>query len=91
MDRSLASTGLAGLIVAGRLLTLEGFVLSSGSLIPVPPAVYESRIRAVIGKYFPDDASRGQPLSPARSAAFEAEVLRIALHAEADVAFYTDD
>ncbi len=91
MDRSLASTGTPGLMVAGRLLTLEGFTCSSGSLIPIPPGVYESRIAPVMGKYFPDDASRNTPLSPARSAAFEAEILRIALHAEEDVAFYTDD
>jgi len=91
MDRSLASTGNPGLVVVGRLLAFGDFNCSSGSLIPISPVVHQSRIEPVIGKYFPDEASRKIQLSPARRAAFEAEIVRIALHAEADVAFYTDD
>ncbi|MGI9213112.1 MAG: hypothetical protein ACR2HF_11635 [Methylococcaceae bacterium] len=91
MDRSLASTATPGLIVAGRLLEIEGFTCSSGTLIPIPASVYEARIVAVIRKFFPDEPARLNRLSPARSAAFEAEIVRIALHAEEDIAFYTDD
>ena len=90
LDGSLSSTGSPGVIVAGRVLTVEGVSFSSGTLIPVPAVVHELRIRPVIQKYLPDDPHSHEPLSPARSAAFEAQVLRIALHAEEDVAFYTD-
>lgn len=90
LDRSLASTAVKDLIVAGRLLTVGDVSFSSGTLIPVPQVVYEIRIRPVIQKFLPDYPGPHESLSPARSAAFEAEVLRIALHAEEDVAFYTD-
>ena len=91
MDIGLSSTGIPGIIVAGRLLSFDGFNMSSGTLIPVPEPVFESRICSVISKFMPDRASQTARLSPAQSAAFEAQVIRIALHEGGeDNSFYTD-
>lgn len=90
VDMSLSSTGVPGVIVAGRLLTFEDFTLSSGTLIPIPEVVFEVRIQPIIHKFLPEIPAEKAELSPARGAAFEAQVLRIALHAEEDVSFYTD-
>lgn len=91
MDIGLSSAGIPGIIVAGRLLSFDGFNMSSGTLIPVPEPVFESRIRPVISKFMPDTPSAKPPLAPAQSAAFEAQVIRIALHEGGeDNSFYTD-
>ena len=91
MDIGLSSAGIPGIIVAGRLLSFDGFNMSSGTLIPVPEPVFESRIRPVIRKFMPDTPSAKPPLAPAQSAAFEAQVIRIALHEGGeDNSFYTD-
>ena len=91
MDIGLSSAGIPGIIVAGRLLSFDGFNMSSGTLIPVPEPVFESRIRPVISKFMPDKDGATAPLAPAQSAAFEAQVIRIALHEGGeDNSFYTD-
>lgn len=91
MDIGLSSAGISGIIVAGRLLSFDGFNMSSGTLIPVPEEVFESRIRSVIGKFMSNTAGATARLSPAQSAAFEAQVIRIALHdGGEDNSFYTD-
>lgn len=90
LDIGLSSTGLPDMIVAGRLLCFEDFTMSSGTLIPIPGPVFESRIQPVIRKFLPGDtAARPRP-SPAQQAAFEAQILRIALHAGEDTSFFTD-
>jgi hypothetical protein len=71
-------------------LTFDGFNMSSGTLIPVPEVVFESRMRTVIGKFLPD-TDEPPTLSPAQSAAFEAQIIRIALHdGGEDNSFFTD-
>lgn len=90
MDIGLSSAGTPGIIVAGRVLSFDGFNMSSGTLIPVPEGVFESRMRAVISKFLPD-TDEPPTLSPAQSAAFEAQVIRIALHdGGEDNSFFTD-
>ncbi|GAB6046783.1 hypothetical protein JCM19379_06060 [Methyloparacoccus murrellii] len=93
-DMGLQSTGQPGVIVAGRLLDFGDFSMSSGTLIPIPGTVFEARIQAVMRKFWPglpaDDTPLSPALSPAQTAAFEAQILRIALHAEEDMSFYTD-
>jgi hypothetical protein len=91
MDIGLSSTGIPGIIVAGRLLSFDTFKMSSGTLIPVPEAVFETLIQTVIRKFLPDAPDATTSLSPAQCAAFEAQVIRIALHhGGEDNSFYTD-
>jgi hypothetical protein len=90
MDLGLASTGMPGTLVAGRLLRFENFAMSAGTLIPMHEQVFETRIVPVIRKFWPDETTPPATLAPAQAAAFEAQVLRIALHAEEDLSFYTD-
>ena len=90
MDLGLNSTGMPGTLVAGRLLRFDGFAMSTGTLVPIHEQVFETRILPVIRKFWPDETMTPAPLAPAQAAAFEAQVLRIALHAEEDLSFYTD-
>lgn len=90
LDSGLSSTGLPGLIVAGRLLPFDDFTMSSGTLIPITEPVFEAKIQPVIRKFHPDTPSTPAALSSAQLAAFEAQVLRIALHASEDISFFTD-
>lgn len=91
-DRILSETANPGVIVAGRMLPLPGFTMSSGILIPIPEAAFVDRVEPVIATFTrgvsdPSDSR----LSPAQEAAFAARVLRIALHvAGEDNAFYSD-
>jgi hypothetical protein len=90
LDIGLSSTGLPGMIVAGRLLSFEDFTMSSGTLIPIPEPVFESRIQPVIRKFLPEKPAAGPRMPRAQQAAFEAQILRIALHAGEDTSFFTD-
>ena len=91
MDLGLSSTGMPGIIVAGRLLRFDAFAMSSGTLIPIPEPILESRIQPVIGKFIPNAPHASPALSPAQWAAFEGQILRIALHdGGEDNTFYTD-
>lgn len=90
-DLGLSSTGQAGILLTGRLLTIGEITLSSGTLIPVPEPVLESRILPVINKFIPHIPCEKSELSTAQSAAMEAQILRIALHEGGeDNVFYTD-
>lgn len=93
LDSALSDTANPGTIVAGRLLPLSGFTMSTGVLIPVPEHVVENQIEPVIRTFFhnsPGDDSRR--LAPAQQAAFAARILRIALHASGeDNVFYSDN
>ncbi|MEN9682162.1 MAG: hypothetical protein RLZZ627_2055 [Pseudomonadota bacterium] len=91
IDLGLASTGQAGLILLGRIVTFDGFHLSSGTLIPIPPGVLESQIRPVFEKFERAQSDRSAPLSSSQSAALEAQATRIALHeAGEDNSFFSD-
>lgn len=91
IDLSLSSTGMPGIILAGRLLPFDSFVMSSGVFIPIPEPIFESKIQPVIAKFIPEIPNASPSLSPAQWAAFEGQVLRIALHdGGEDNTFYTD-
>jgi len=91
IDLGLASTGQAGLILLGRIVMFDGFHLSSGTLIPIPPGVFESQIRPVFEKFERARSDRSAPLSSSQSAALEAQATRIALHeAGEDNSFFSD-
>lgn len=91
IDLGLASTGQAGLILLGRIVTYDGFQLSSGTLIPIPPGVFESQIRPVFEKFARAQSDRSADLSSSQSAALEAQATRIALHeAGEDNSFFSD-
>jgi len=91
IDLGLASTGQAGLILQGRIVTFDGIHLSSGTLIPVPPGVFEGQIRPVFEKFERAQSDKTTPLSASQSAALEAQATRIALHeAGEDNSFFSD-
>lgn len=91
IDLGLASTGQAGLILLGRVVTFDDFQLSSGTLIPIPPGVFESQIRPVFEKFDRARSERTAPLSSSQAAALEAQATRIALHeAGEDNSFFSD-
>jgi hypothetical protein len=93
LDSSVCDTATPGTIVAGRLLPLPGFTMSTGILVPIPEHVVENQIEPVIRTFFRNRAEEsGSPLAPAQEAAFAARILRIALHASGeDNVFYSDN
>ncbi len=91
MDLGLASTGIEGVLIIGRILFFPHFSMSSGTFIPVGPEIFETKIKEVIDKFQKDTSPAERVLSSAQSAAFEAQVLRIALHEGGeDNSFFTD-
>ncbi len=91
IDLGLASTGQPGLILVGRIVNFDHLHLTSGTLIPIPPAIFESQIRPVFEKFERAVSDRSAPLSPSQAAALEAQVTRIALHeAGEDNSFFSD-
>ena len=89
-DISLSDTAEPGLILAGRLLRLPEFIMSSGTLIPVSEPAYQAHLLPVIRKYQPDPEAPPK-LSPSQAASFEAQIIRIALREGGeDPVFYTD-
>ena len=93
LDSALGDTAAPGTIVAGRLLPLPGFAMSTGVLIPIPEHVVQNQIDPVIRTFFRNPAKEsGSPLAPAQEAAFAARILRIALHASGeDNVFFSDN
>ena len=92
LDISLSETGEPGIVLAGRILPLADFNMSSGTLIPLPGSAYEDKIKPVIRK-FTKSAEPGQKpkLSAGQEATYTAEIIRVALHADGeDNVFYTD-
>lgn len=88
MDITLSETGMPGIILAGRILPLADFNMSSGTLVPVSEWVFEDKLKPVIHKFFHDPQATP---APAQQASFAAEVLRIALREGGeDNSFYTD-
>ena len=91
MDLGLSSTGIEGVLIVGRILFFPSFNMSSGTFIPVAPEIFENKIKEVIEKFQKDAPTSQRVLSSAQSAAFEAQVLRIALHEGGeDNSFFTD-
>jgi hypothetical protein len=92
LDITLSETGSEGIVLAGRILPLPGFNMSSGTLIPLTEAVYEDKLKPVVRKFFKAEEPGHKPkLSPGLEASFTAEIIRVALHAGgADNVFYTD-
>lgn len=92
LDLSLSETGMPGMILAGRIITLPEFTMSSGAMIPVPEPVLQEKIGSVIRTFKSNtrvDAHR--PFTAGREASFAAQVLRIALHAGGeDNTFFSD-
>ena len=91
IDQSVASTGQPGLLLVGRILKIEGIQLSTGTLIPVPPEVFERHILPVFKKFGLEEESPSSALSQSQAASLEAQVTRIALHeAGEDNSFFSD-
>jgi hypothetical protein len=91
-DLALAETGIVGTVVVGRIVSLPGLQMSSGTLIPMPESAYEQSVVPLIEKFIPNSGEGARPrLSAAQNAAFTALLVRIALHAGGeDNVFYTD-
>jgi hypothetical protein len=92
MDIGLSETGSPGIILVGRILPLEDFHISSGTLIPLAELVCEQSITPIIRKFLHDGAPKSHPLfSPAQEATFTAQLIRVSLHAGGeDNTFFTD-
>lgn len=92
VDIGLSETGEAGTVLAGRILPCAGLNMSSGTMIPLPEAVYEEKLKPVIRKFLKEEQGAGRPrFSPGQAATFAAEAIRVALHAGGeDNVFYTD-
>ena len=92
VDIGMSETGSLGIFLAGRILPLPDFNMSSGTVIPVSEAVFEDRMKPVVRKFIKtQEPGQGPKLSPALDAAFTAEIIRVALHAGgSDNVFYTD-
>jgi hypothetical protein len=91
LDISLSETGSPGVLVAGRILPLADFNMSSGTLIPLPEAVFEDKLKPVVQKFAKSAEPGRPPLSTGQQAAYTAELIRICLHAAGeDNVFYTD-
>jgi len=92
IDISLSETGFPGLVVTGRILPFADFHMSSGTLIPLPEAVYQEKITPIIRKFFKTDGTGTKAkLSVGLEASFTAELIRVSLQAGgADNIFYTD-
>lgn len=90
IDITLSQTGVAGVIVAGRIWPLADFNMSAGVLIPVPDFIYADKMQPVIDKFIKPEHAGGK-LSAAQEASFVAEIIRVALREGGeDNAFYTD-
>lgn len=92
VDIGLSSTGTPGLILAGRILPLPDFNMSSGTLIPLPQAAYEQTIAPMVQKFLRNSLPGSGPLfSPSHEASFVAQIIRAALQAGGEEnTFYTD-
>lgn len=92
VDSGLATTGMPGVMIAGCLLTLESFHMSTGTLIPLSGTVFEEKILPIAEKFMPAGADGARPdMSTAQAASFAAQVIRVALHTGGeDNTFYTD-
>ncbi len=91
-DLAVSATAMPGIILAGRMITLPPFTMSSGALIPVPEPVFEQRIRPVIHTFTRNArVDSGRPFTPGQEASFAAQVLRIALQEGGeDNTFFSD-
>lgn len=90
-DLSLASTGQAGMILIGRIVSVDELHLSSGTMIPVPPDILERLVKPVFEKFGQNSDGSTTPISASQAAALEAQVIRIALHeAGEDNSFFND-
>jgi hypothetical protein len=92
IDLGLGDSARPGGMLAGRVLPMPDLNMSSGTLIPLDLGVFEDKIMPVLRKFFPggfpDSAAR---LSPGQSAAFEAQIIRVALReGGSDNVFYSD-
>lgn len=92
IDIGLSETGTDGITLLGRVLPAGDFHMSSGTLIPLNEHAFEQAIKPVVAKYTQDNIpSPGNPLSPAKEAAFVARLIRTALQVGGeDNVFYTD-
>ena len=92
IDISLSETGFPGLCLTGRILPFAGFHMSSGTLIPLPDAVYAEKITPIVRKFFKSDGEGNRTvLSSGQDASFTAEIIRVSLQAGGeDNVFYTD-
>lgn len=92
IDIALSETARLGSILLGRLLHLPDFHMSSGTLIPVSQSVYQEQIVPIVWKFMPyGRPDRQRPMSATQTAAYVAQMIRVALHAGGmDHVFYTD-
>lgn len=92
VDVALSETGSPGIVLAGRILPVEDFNMSSGALIPLPESAFEHSIMPIVRKFLHGKSVSSHPLfKPSQEANFVAQIIRAALHAGGeDNTFFAD-
>lgn len=76
LDLNLSRTVQPGYLIAGHVLPMEGYYMSSGAILPITESLLKGEITRIIETFATED---GAPLSPGREAAFAGQVIRAAL------------
>lgn len=79
IDFSMSKTAGPGLLFMGHVLPMPHFYMTSGAFMPVPKSIMGATLPAILDKFYND----GEILSPKQEAAFAAQVIRVALQADA--------
>lgn len=81
MDIGLGQSARSGLMLAGRVLPLPDFNMSSGALIPVEGDEVRQQVTFILKKFIKHKKPGGVVLSPGQEAAFSAQIIRVLLRA----------
>ena len=80
LDVGLSTTGTFGVILAGRVLPIEDYYITSGAFIPLTADFIQRRVFPVLAKFCPHSpAEKPVILSPGQEAAFSGEIIKAAL------------
>lgn len=79
IDLSMSRTAMPGMLFMGHVLPMPNFHMTSGAFMPVPESIMDDTLPAIVDKFYKE----GEVLSPGQEAAFAAQVIRVALQADA--------
>ncbi len=91
MDTGFGQSARPGLMLAGRVLPLADFAMSSGAFIPLQGTAVRHQVESILKKFQKHKKVGDVVFSPAQEAAFSAQVIRGLLRAGAfDMLMYRD-
>ena len=79
IDLSMSRSAMPSMMLAGHVLPMPNFYMTSGTFLPIPKSILEDTLPAIAEKFYKE----GEDLSPGQEAAFAAQVIRAALQAKA--------